>query len=130
MPQVSFHQAPVELPKTHGGHVGVFIAGAADRVENANSGQERDGFARCREQLFDRFLMVARFSEYLVVANGQLVGADDKCLPRIDGNGLGFFAREVGRQLRRLESLIVGFVYIRGYRSRNYRGNRSSSPRR
>lgn len=78
MAKVGLGQATVELPEADDGLVGVFPAGAVDRIEYTNGRVELDDLARCCHQLFHGPLMTAWFPQDLAIQHGELVGTDDE----------------------------------------------------
>ena len=113
MPQIDFGKPAIELPKPNIGSVDVFVTGTTDRVENTDSRQERNGLARGGEELFDGFLVIAGLAEHLAVEHGDLVCANDECIPGVNRDRLGFLSRQVRGQRLRLEAHRVAFVDIR-----------------
>jgi len=112
MAEIGFGQAPVKLSKVDRGLVRVFVPGATDRIEYADSGQKGDGFAGGCEQLFDSFLVVSRLAQDPVVQDSELIRTDHERLPGIGGDGLGFLAGKMGRQRGRCAAFVVGLVDV------------------
>ena len=101
MAQVGFRQSPVEFSKPHDGRVDVLVTCSSNGVEDADGRQKRHRLARRGQQLFNGLRVIARLSERVIVQHGELVGADNQRIARIDRDRLGFAACQVSRQVGR-----------------------------
>ena len=100
--QISIGEAPVESAKPRDGFIYMFVSASSDRVEDTDRCQKLHGFSGCLQQLLHRLMLIARFSHYLAVKNGELISADDQSLAISSGHRFRLVARQECRQLLRV----------------------------